>query len=119
MRLALAPLVVLSLALTGCTVEQRPAATAAPASHSPSPSVAAATASARLDATALFRAFVDALNRGDAAAALALFKADATWERGGQCPAGQCVGLARLAQEVERDVANHHRMDIVALDASV
>jgi ketosteroid isomerase-like protein len=61
---------------------------------------------------AVFREFVAALNRGDAAAAQALLRDDATWERGGQCPPAQCAGIARLREELDRDVAAHHRLDI-------
>ena len=124
MRLRVVALLVLGLAFAGCTADPKPAATAAPATRTAGAALptttpaAAAAAGAGLDGAAVFRAFVDAINRGDATAALALIAANATWERGGQCPPGQCVGLARLAQEVERDVANHHRMDIAALDGS-
>lgn len=67
---------------------------------------------------ALFRSFVAAINVGDPAAAKALFKADATWERGGQCPPGACAGLERLGEEIDRDVANHHRIDILSIESA-
>lgn len=104
-------------------------------SYAPSPvSTAATVAAAVLTATAptatppaampppegaaVFRAFLDAVNRGDATAARALLAANATWERGGQCPPGRCAGQARLGEEIDRDVANHHRLEIVQLDVS-
>ncbi len=70
------------------------------------------------DVAAVFRRFVDALNKGSAGDAEALLATGATWERGAQCAPGLCVGLTRLRQEIDRDVANHHRLDIVALDTS-
>jgi hypothetical protein len=70
------------------------------------------------DVAAVFRAFVDAVNRGDRPGVEGLLAPNATWERGPQCAPGQCVGLARLGQEIARDIANHHRLDILSLDVS-
>lgn len=70
------------------------------------------------DSAALFRAFAETINRGDPAAARGLFTPDATWELGGQCPPSQCSDLARLGVEIDRDITNHHRLDVLALDSA-
>ena len=65
------------------------------------------------DPTAVFGEFADAVNAGDVDAALALFTEDATWVRGGRCPPGACAGQAAIRAELEKDVADNHRIDIV------
>jgi hypothetical protein len=79
-----------------------------------------ATASTASDSSAMdvFVDLVAALNRGDAAAAQSLLREDATWERGGQCGPGQCSGLVRVRQELDRDVAAHHRLDVVSSEVA-
>jgi ketosteroid isomerase-like protein len=105
----------LLLACTGAAIP--PPSRPGPLSVTASGTTTAVTAPAH-DAAALTRQLADAINRGDPAAARALFAAEATWERGNQCPPGQCAGLARLGQEIDRDIANHHRLDITQLDTT-
>src|SRR5688572_16134601 len=62
--------------------------TAAPSSAPAAPS-SPSTAMAADDGGAVMRALLEAINRGDQAAAEALIAPNATWERGGQCPPGQ------------------------------
>jgi ketosteroid isomerase-like protein len=61
----------------------------------------------------LFERFVASVNRGDLEGALAVFADDVTWERGGQCPPGACVGKPAVQGELTRDIANHHALAIV------
>jgi hypothetical protein len=70
------------------------------------------------DALSLLRAFVDAVNRGDAESAVGLFAADATWERGGRCPPGACAGLAPIRAEVAMDIRDQHAITIVSVQSS-
>ena len=65
------------------------------------------------DASAVFVEFVEAVNAGDVDAGLALFTEDATWLRGGRCPPGACTGQAAIRAELEKDVADHHDLDII------
>lgn len=58
----------------------------------------------------------DALNRGDAAAALIVFTDDVVWERGGQCPPGTCAGKQVVQRELTRDVAAHHQLTLLSAD---
>ena len=85
--------------------------------------IAATTAQAQTpttaqDLTAIFRQFTDAVNAGDVDVALATFTEDATWVRGGRCPPGGCTGQAAIRGELEKDVADHHRIDIVDTQVS-
>ncbi len=75
-------------------------------------------ACAEQGAADIFRQFVEAINQGDVAAALALFTDDATWERGGRCPPNECVGIAAVQGEIEKDVTDNHRIDIVSIEVS-
>lgn len=43
---------------------------------------------------------------------------NATWERGGQCPPGQCSGIERVRTEIMRDIAAHHRIDVLSTEVS-
>ena len=70
------------------------------------------------DPAAVFEEFVDAVNDGDVDAALALFTEDATWTRGGRCPPGSCAGQAAIRAELEKDVADGHRLDIVDVEVT-
>ena len=71
------------------------------------------TGGQELDPAAIFRQYADAVNRGNVDDALALFTEDATWVRGGRCPPGACAGQAAIRVELETEVANHHRIDII------
>ncbi len=70
------------------------------------------------DPAAIFRQYADAVNQGDVDGALALFTEDATWVRGGRCPPGACAGQAAVRAELEKDVADHHQIDIVDTQVS-
>lgn len=70
------------------------------------------------DPAAIFDEFVDAINGGDVDAALALFTEDATWTRGGRCPPGTCAGTDAIRGELEKDVDDHHRIDVVDVEVS-
>ena len=74
---------------------------------------ASVTRGQEADLAAIFRRYADAVNQGDVDGALALFSEDATWVRGGRCPPGACVGQAAVRAELETEVANHHRIDII------
>ena len=76
------------------------------------------TTRAQPDPAGLFRQFVDAVNLGDVAGALTVFTDVVVWERGGRCPPGACVGTAAVRGEIEKDVADHHRIDIIDIQAS-
>lgn len=137
-RLAIVLVFVLAVALIACgdadgdeasatAAAPSPAATESTPTAAPTPTAASTPAATATPTTAtgaatapddVFREFVEAINAGDRDAAEALLAADATWERGGQCPPGQCMGLERLGQEIERDIANHHEMKIVSAEVS-
>ena len=70
------------------------------------------------DPAAVFGEFADAVNAGDVDAALALFTEDATWVRGGRCPPGACAGQDAIRTELEKDVADNHRIHIVGVEVS-
>ena len=70
------------------------------------------------DPAAIFGEFVDAVNEGDVDAALSLFTEDATWIRGGRCPPGACAGQAAIRTELEKDIADHHRIDIIDVEVT-
>ena len=70
------------------------------------------------DLAAIFRQFADAVNQGDVDGALALFTEDATWVRGFRCPPGACVGQAAIRAELEKDVADGHRIDMADIQVS-
>ena len=66
----------------------------------------------------IFRQFAEAINQGDTAGALALFTDDATWERGGRCPPGACVGIVAVQGEIEKDIADHHQIDVISVEVT-
>lgn len=66
-----------------------------------------------------FRQFVEAVNRADTAAALALLTEDVVWERGGQCPPAACKGKQLAERELTRDVGAHHQLDTASRAARV
>lgn len=65
------------------------------------------------DLAAIFGQYAAAVNEGDVGGALALFTEDAAWVRGGRCPPGACVGQAAVRVELEQEIANQHRIDII------
>ena len=68
---------------------------------------AAPVALAQSDPEALVKKYFEALNRGDAAGALAMFADDAVFDApGGLCPAAPCVGKATIQKELESRVAD-------------
>jgi ketosteroid isomerase-like protein len=68
---------------------------------------AAPVALAQSDPEAIVKKYVEALNRGDAAGALALLADDAVFDvPGGQCAAAPCVGKATIQKELESRVAD-------------
>jgi len=69
-----------------------------------------------VDSEAVLRQFVEAINAGDSEAVVALFTGDAVWERGGRCPPGACVGPVAIRREVEMDVRDSHRIDVLSLE---
>ena len=67
----------------------------------------APVALAQSDPEALVKKYFEALNRGDAAGALAMFADDAVFDApGGLCPAAPCVGKATIQKELESRVAD-------------
>jgi hypothetical protein len=62
---------------------------------------------AQTDPAALAKQFLKAIDRGDAAGALALYTDDAVKDGGGGCAAAPCVGRAALQKELERLVADN------------
>jgi len=78
---------------------------------------AAVHAQAPTDPEAVFRAAVDAINAGDAAAAAAYFSEDATVT--GLCqPANVCHGRAEIQQALEEEIAHDVRDEIRSLTVS-
>lgn len=74
---------------------------------------------AQADGAGVFRQFIDAHNRGDTAAAVALFTDDATLDIGaGLCSATPCAGKDAIRRELERQVADQARYGIISLDLS-
>jgi ketosteroid isomerase-like protein len=67
---------------------------------------ASTVALAQSDPVALLEKHDEAINRGDAAGALALYADDAVMDGGGLCQAASCVGKAAIQKELERRVAN-------------
>ena len=113
-----------ALVLTACSGKASSpsipvAATRYPATATPT-LTPAATAPSLLRASNLapVRLYLDALNQGDIAAALATFTDDAIWERGGQCPPGACAGTTAVRAEITRDVAAHHKLTPLSADES-
>ncbi len=77
------------------------------------PTAAATSAPADL---AAFRQFVEAVNAGNVAGAMAALDEGVIWVRGGQCPSGRCTGKQAVEGEVMRDVANHHALLIAGTE---
>jgi ketosteroid isomerase-like protein len=75
---------------------------------------AATVARAQSDPAALMAKAVDAINREDAAGALALFADDAVFDvPGGLCAAAPCVGKATIQKELESRVADKQHATIL------
>jgi len=75
---------------------------------------AAPVALAQSDPEALVKKYFEALNRGDAAGALAMFADDAVFDApGGLCPAAPCVGKATIQKELESRVADKFHFTIL------
>ena len=85
-------------------VEPSPTSTATPAVGLTSPQLAP------------FRQMTEAVNRGDVAAAMAVFTDDVIWERGGQCPPTFCKGIQTVQRELTRDVGAHHLITLLSAD---
>ncbi len=71
-----------------------------------------ATAAPQPDLVAIYRADVDARNRGDITAAMGLYSDDAV-QVGGPCAAAPCVGKAAVQRGAETQIANHAQLTIV------
>jgi hypothetical protein len=69
-----------------------------------------------VDVGALYRQFQEAINRGDADAAIALLADDATWLRG-TCQPNPCAGTPRLRQEIVRQIGDHNQASAFSTDA--
>jgi ketosteroid isomerase-like protein/transposase len=74
---------------------------------------ASTVALAQVDPAALVKQHVDAIARGDAAGALALYADDAVLDGPGLCAAAPCVGKAAIQKELERRVAAKQRGTIL------
>ena len=70
----------------------------------------AGAAQADSDPALVQQQFVDALNRADVAAALAMFTEDAVIDsESGQCASAPCVGRAAIQKDLERLAQDHSR----------
>ena len=67
---------------------------------------ASTVALAQTDPAALVKQFLEAIDRGDAAGALALYADEAVIDGGGMCAAAPCGGRAAIQKELDRRVAN-------------
>jgi ketosteroid isomerase-like protein len=74
---------------------------------------ASTVALAQVDPAALVKQHVDAIARGDAAGALALYADDAVLDGPGLCAAAPCGGKAAIQKELERRVAAKQRGTIL------
>jgi ketosteroid isomerase-like protein len=74
---------------------------------------AATVALAQSDLAALVKQHAEAIARGDAAGALALYADDAVIDGGGLCAAAPCVGKAAIQKELERRVADKQHATIL------
>ena len=75
---------------------------------------ASTVALAQSDPAAVQKQHVDAIARGDAAGALALYADDAVIDGlAGLCAAAPCVGKAAIQKELERRVAAHQHFTIL------
>src|SRR5712691_7386973 len=74
---------------------------------------ASTVALAQSDPAALVKKHVEAIARGDAAGALALYADDAVIDGGGLCAAAPCVGKAAIQKELERQVADKQHFTIL------
>jgi len=75
---------------------------------------ASTVALAQSDPAALVKKAVEAINRGDAAGALALYADDAVFDvPGGLCTAAPCVGKATIQKELESRVADKFHLTIL------
>jgi limonene-1,2-epoxide hydrolase len=74
---------------------------------------AAPVALAQSDPAALLKKHAEAINRGDAAGALALFADDAIIDGIGLCAAAPCVGKAVIQKALERQVGDKQHITIL------
>ena len=75
---------------------------------------AATVALAQSDPEALLKKYVEAINRGDVAGALAMFADDTVFDvPGGLCAAAPCVGKATIQKELESRVADKFHFTIL------
>ena len=75
---------------------------------------AATVALGQSDPAALLKKYVEAIARGDAAGALAMFADDAVFDvPGGLCAAAPCVGKATIQKELESRVADKFHFTIL------
>jgi hypothetical protein len=72
---------------------------------------------AATDLRVLYQQHNDAQNRGDAAAAMAIFADDAAVQAGGICTM-PCVGKAAIQREVERRIAEKAQVKVISLRES-
>src|SRR6478736_1664440 len=72
---------------------------------------------AQIDPVAVFRQAIDARNRGDIAAMMALFTEDAVREDGSCQP--PCVGLAAVKASFQRNIEEHFKANITRLKQQV
>jgi len=68
---------------------------------------------ANVNPASLAQQHAAAINRGDAAAALALYNDDAVLQAGALCTATPCVGKAAIQKELERRVAGKDRVTMI------
>src|SRR6266487_112507 len=73
---------------------------------------ASTVALAQSDPAALMKQHVEAIARGNAAGALALYAEDAVIDGGGLCAVAPCVGKAAIQTELERRVADKQHATI-------
>ena len=71
---------------------------------------------AQSDPVATFRQAIDARNRGDIAAMMALFTEDAVREDGSCQP--PCVGLAAVKASFQRNIEEHFKANITSAEAA-
>ena len=118
MRLVAAAVVAVGMSVMACDSDGATDPTAAIVTAAPRETSGMATppTSSANDPANVFRAFVSAINNGNAADAKALIAREVTWERGAQCPAAHCAGNERVGMEIDRDIGASHHLGIVSLE---
>lgn len=107
-------LVFAAVALLAAVLGASPVVWAGPVSGLPSWASSALPA-ADPDLAAIYRQFIDALNRGEAAGAAAFVTDDVEQVSGGLCP---CQGKAALSRQFQASVAGHIAVKIVDAQGS-